>query len=1397
MPAEPRRYLIATAVAHYKEQPEWDRPGLVEARQNIIDLFTDRFGYQHVSDLGLDPTESQLTERLRAFCKSPARHEDDLIVVYIAGHGEVLDEEDGGGHVLLTSETDPDDIADALPTETLARKMLAGTKVRRLLLMLDTCYAGQGGNELAAAALERTSRQWSAQSGSGLIVLSSAQPLQQAETGAFPRRLARAVDSLTTAGHGPRTLALDAVVQQMNAIPGYQHVSLVQVGLAGETPPFLPNPRHDPHLTEVDLSIQQEANWRRQADLRDTELQSRFLVRARASRGTDRTAWWFTGRSAALADIATWLRPPLDQLSTPALAVTAGPGSGKTALLGLLAALAHRELRHTVPAHSLGLDHCVEQAASHIDVAIYAQSQTDQQVLAGISSAARVNAPTVGSLLEALSGRDRPLTVMVDALDEAASPETLCATVLRPLIQHSDGRIRLLLGTRPHLLPQLGLQRDEQIDLDAERYADADAILAYTIRNLVGANPESPYRRHSLSTWLPIATEVAAAAGHSFLIARITAGTLAATPQVPDHRDHNWRSTLPRHAGHAMARDLNVRLGVDADRATDLLRPLAYAYGQGLPWEDVWARLATAISGRSYTDEDIQWLRRVAGSYIVEAVEDDRSAYRLYHQSLAEYLRGGIDSTAVQTAFVSTLTKRVPQSIDGNLNWSRAHPYTLRNLAAHAAQGNVLDTILAEPEFLVHAAPDGLAPYLRQARTELGHLSSAVYLASVGVHRYLAPNARRRLLAIDAARYNADSLASALKSRMGSETWRPVHATGGDVSPALVNTLVKHESSVYRVACAELDGRPIAVTSTDGEVWVWDLTSGRPRGNPLTGHAGAIVDALAVLDVDGRLIAVTGGHDGTVQAWDLVSAQQIGEPLIEKYWVSDIACAMVNGRPLIIAAGDDGTVRMWDLTTRQSIETQLAGHGSKVSSIACTTVNGRSVAVTGEENGTIRTWDLTSGRSFGKSLIGQDRRLSSITCATLDGRAIAVSSGGGIAEVWDLGAGRLVGEPFIPHRGSSGPVVGITDLDGQSIALTSGDDGTVQPWRLAARQSIGERLVGHDDFLNDIACTELEGRPVAVTGGSDGTVRVWDLASRRSVGSPFTGHREIVFASACTAIEGNPVAITGARDGVVMLWDLTSGRPIGEPLTIARGEVQAVACAVVAGRPLAVTCAYGGAIQLWDLTSRRFIGELVGTGSNGALAVACVTVDGRPVAVTAGRDGVIQLWDLSSRKPIGRLPVTARSGVRAVACSMVDGQLVIVVCGTDDRKRVWALLFQQTIDEVLGGSDGLVDWCDYMLPDEEFVGASEFEHKLLTLDLASKKPLGHSDSLNDVTCAVMDGRPVALTGSIDGTVSLWDLLTQRCLDTFILPGTCTSLAANDEYLIATFGVDIAAFEKFR
>lgn len=878
---EPRRYLIATAIARYAKCPEWDRPGLVEAREKVIDVFTRRLGYKHETALGLDPNRSQLTDQLRAFCTAPERREDDLVAVYISGHGEVL--EDDGEHVLFASDTDPADVTyTALPTVQLARTMLRDTKVRRLLLILDTCYSGQGGNELAAAALGRLkSADWLRSTESGLALVSSAQPHQQAETGIFPRLLADAVDAWATAGHGPQTLAVSSVVQRINDHPdrpSYQRVNLSLIGLDGEPPPFLTNPRHDPRLTSVDLAIQQAAEFDEQDQRRETELTRRLLVRA-MGHSKD---WWFSGRRAALADITRWLNTPFSDTTPTCQVVTAGPGSGKTAVLGLIAACSDDKRRRTVPLDALDLSDRLIPQVRVLDVALYVQNLTDSDVLQGLAAAARVKAATVGELLEALDTRhvDRPFTALVDALDEAATPHTLCSRILRPLIEYSNGRIRLLLGTRPYLLDRLGIPAhrntgtSQVIDLDNPRYADPEAITAYAIRGLLEADPSSPYRSRP-QVALPVAEAVAAAAGTSFLVARITAATLAAAEHVvPDPGEQQWRDTLPRLPGQAMQDDLNSRLGEQAQRAMDLLRPLAFAEGQGLPWENIWAPLASEISGSTYTDEDLLWLRETAGSYVVEATEAERSAYRLYHQALAEYLREGTDPLAMHAAFTRVLTGKVPYSSNGTRDWSRAHPYTLNYLAAHATAAGLLDDILLDTEYLTHAAPRRLMPHLNRTRTEVGRLAAAVYRSAVDVHATTTAARRRQRLALDAARACASGLHQGLISQMEQGAWAPQWATGNDFSPKLRDVLFSpalrdshlgNRHGVASVASTVLEGIPVVVAgSYDGTLRIWDLTTGTQYSEPLTGHTDSAT-AVAITELDDQPIAVTGSIDRTVR----------------------------------------------------------------------------------------------------------------------------------------------------------------------------------------------------------------------------------------------------------------------------------------------------------------------------------------------------------------------------------------------------------------------------------------------------------------------------------------------------------------------------------------------------
>ena len=88
-----------------------------------------------------------------------------------------------------------------------------------------------------------------------------------------------------------------------------------------------------------------------------------------------------------------------------------------------------------------------------------------------------------------------------------------------------------------------------------------------------------------------------------------------------------------------------------------------------------------------------------------------------------------------------------------------------------------------------------------------------------------------------------------------------------------------HTDWVNAVAVGQLDGRTVVVSgSDDGTVRVWDAATGAPVGDPFTGHAGG-VSAVAVGQLDGRTVVVSGSDDGTVRVWDAATGTPVGRPV--------------------------------------------------------------------------------------------------------------------------------------------------------------------------------------------------------------------------------------------------------------------------------------------------------------------------------------------------------------------------------------------------------------------------------------------------------------------------------------------------------------------------------------
>ena len=94
---------------------------------------------------------------------------------------------------MLTRDTRPSDLLHrTVPAGDIVKMALADTRVRRLLLLLDTCYSGQGGEDMTREALRRIDEpgkrpgdQVETAEGGGVVLVAATRPYQQALPGAF------------------------------------------------------------------------------------------------------------------------------------------------------------------------------------------------------------------------------------------------------------------------------------------------------------------------------------------------------------------------------------------------------------------------------------------------------------------------------------------------------------------------------------------------------------------------------------------------------------------------------------------------------------------------------------------------------------------------------------------------------------------------------------------------------------------------------------------------------------------------------------------------------------------------------------------------------------------------------------------------------------------------------------------------------------------------------------------------------------------------------------------------------------------------------------------------------------------------------------------------------------
>ena len=193
------------------------------------------------------------------------------------------------------------------------------------------------------------------------------------------------------------------------------------------------------------------------------------------------------------------------------------------------------------------------------------------------------------------------------------------------------------------------------------------------------------------------------------------------------------------------------------------------------------------------------------------------------------------------------------------------------------------------------------------------------------------------------------------------------------------------------ISTPDRQGSLLASAGTNGVIRLWDLTTGRPSGQPLIGHTGMARALAAVPMPDGQTFLASAGHDGTVRLWDPSSCREIFSPMTGHVGpVSALAAVpMAGGQTLLASASLDTTLRLWNPANGSSVGTPMIGHTGRIRAVAAVPLpDGRIILASSGTDSTVRLWDPSTGMPVGEPTVVAE---SVTSIAVLDGR-IAIAS---------------------------------------------------------------------------------------------------------------------------------------------------------------------------------------------------------------------------------------------------------------------------------------------------------------------------------------------------------------------------------------------------------------------
>jgi WD40 repeat protein len=250
------------------------------------------------------------------------------------------------------------------------------------------------------------------------------------------------------------------------------------------------------------------------------------------------------------------------------------------------------------------------------------------------------------------------------------------------------------------------------------------------------------------------------------------------------------------------------------------------------------------------------------------------------------------------------------------------------------------------------------------------------------------------------------------------------------------------EGSSLRAAVSP-DGRTLAAGDKNGQVWLWDLATGKKT--PWSDGYSVFSEAFSPA---GKILA-TGDQAGDVSLWDVASGKRT--IWSDGYPVETVAFS--PGGKALATGDEDGQVRVWNVANGTKTTWNV---GDTVRSVAFSP-DGKTL-VSADDNGQLRLWDVATGTY---TTLNDGSEVTDLSISP-DGRYIATSDASGNVRVWNMASGTKI-------TWNNGPGVASVAFSPDGKTLAAGD--------ALGGVSLYSSLIWKDSFngLEQRLCGELDG----------------------------------------------------------------------------------------------------------------------------------------------------------------------------------------------------------------------------------------------------------------------------------------------------------------------------------